>query len=127
MERARNRGVRRKREPFKGPRSEDETCKILKNVMETKIAEAARMSPPAGARAHGKSSDLTIWATPHSERENRETKKRRRREHVGRSFVSLLVVFFWREGRRGRVRSLVVSSFFHLNSVLPGMVQFLDS
>lgn len=27
------------------------------------------MSPPAGAGAHGKSSDLTIWVTPHQEEE----------------------------------------------------------
>lgn len=39
---------------------ESETCRILKHVTEGE-------NRPLGACAHGKSSDLTIWVTPHQE------------------------------------------------------------
>lgn len=53
-----------------------------------KTAETARMSPPAIARAHGKSPDLTIWVTPHQAVKTGGWGGRKT-EHVGWSFVSL--------------------------------------
>lgn len=43
-----------------------------------KTAEAARMSPLAVARARGKSSDLTIWVTPHQEEKTGGTREGRK-------------------------------------------------
>lgn len=99
-----------------------------------KTAETARMSPPAIARAHGKSPDLTIWVTPHQAVKTGGWGGRKT-EHVGWSFVSLFFFFHLphcsgcrEEGKDGgrEGKSTWMSSFFHLVSVLPGAVQFLD-
>ncbi len=48
-----------------------------------KTAEAARMSPLAVACARGKSSDLTIWVTPHQEEKTGGPERVEKTEHVG--------------------------------------------
>lgn len=77
-----------------------------------KTAEAARMSLPAVACAHGKSSDLTIWVTPHQEVKTRGPERGERRNMWGDHLFPTNVPFFHlplsvleggRGGGRGRV------------------------
>lgn len=99
------------------------------------------MSPLAVARARGKSSDLTIWVTPHQEEKTGGTREGRKDGTCGViiCFRVLLQFFFspslcsggW-EGEKeeeeegGGHTHTWVSSFFHPVSILPGAVQFLD-
>lgn len=82
------------------------------------------MSPPAIARAHGKSPDLTIWVTPHQAVKKVGGRRNMWGDHLFHFFyflISLTVLDVEREGKNSWM-----SSFFHLVSVLPGAVQFLD-
>lgn len=98
--------------------------------MSVKIAQAVRISPPAEACAHGKSSDLPNWVTPHQEEKTGGPERVERQnmwgDHLFPAFTaffsSIFLPLFCREGE-----NTWVSSFFHPVSVLPGAVQFLDS
>lgn len=111
---------------------ESETCSTLKPCdgrTRVKTAEAAQMSPPAVACAHGKSPDLTIWVTPHQEG---KTEERGGEGGPGRQKTCGVVIFFHTfaapslgslRGRGGEHLGVLFLSF----CLLPGVVQFLVS